>query len=318
MPKEVTHWLIASRVADRLKGSPVFGASAQNPYCLKVGAVFHDLFCYKKIKNQYSVLHGVTEELHGVRGEDTYRIIKVLLAMIRESKEPGHLIAFFTGVVSHIFADSIFHPMVYYHCGSDYDPRSFYKHKALRLHRRFEALIDIYFLKGSNSLDSYLLRDFVLKSECSVIEIMQSCLESFVCEELEPEDKVLVVQAFSSYITKQGLLKNKFLGIILFLLERFCKFGFVKDVSSSFYIPGLEMYTSKVSGKIDYKNPVTGSSYSYKLDELFSLAVEKSVEFCLAMEPVISQKGTVSLNVLGPSLISGIQSSTVDEMKFFT
>jgi hypothetical protein len=92
----------------------------------------------------------------------------------------------------------------------------------------------------------------------------------------------------------------------------------LKDLVSIRYDRGLIKQMDKISGDLNYKNPVTGEVFKKSLDTLLNDSVEKSVDFCLNIEKFIINKRSLVLTYEGPSLKSGISDSTVKDMKYFS
>ncbi|MBF0510631.1 MAG: zinc dependent phospholipase C family protein, partial [Deltaproteobacteria bacterium] len=99
MPKEITHWLIARRLAEKLDGTGYTPSLRQNPNCLMLGAVFHDALFYLP---PYAA---IADHWHGIDGEDTFEMVRRLAGSLDEPSSQGPMRAFLVGVISHIFAD---------------------------------------------------------------------------------------------------------------------------------------------------------------------------------------------------------------------
>ena len=136
MPRELTHWLIAGEAADRLPVGRLSDAIRAHRDVYLLGAVAPDSPFYALIGRQHDVLQRVASAVHGADGRDT-------LGWVPDSATAVGW-AFIAGVCTHIAADAVFHPFVYYFSGSwkAEDPRV--RYRATIRHVRLETAIDEY------------------------------------------------------------------------------------------------------------------------------------------------------------------------------
>jgi len=301
MPKEITHWMVAARVADGLKGSVLGDAVAANRYCLRLGAVFHDSLFYLPKAGKTARFLALAYQLHGTQGEDTYDIVRKLVAASGNSNRPGSLIAFLVGVISHIHADALFHPLVYSLAGNYFDPDHSQRTRAIQVHRRYEALMDLYFCGGLEGLEGYSLRHYLKKAEIPPADLFDKALAGVAREKGLPGLGCAVTRAFKNFAVMQGLYKNQSLSGLLYHLERFLPSS-LKEIAALFYSPQLTAELPGLSAAIRYQNPVTGQVLSQSLKRIFDRAVKKSVAFCRKIEPAIQNKVPLRLTERGPAL----------------
>lgn len=307
MPKEITHWLIAAHVADGLKGGILGNAVASNHCCLRLGAVFHDALFYLPKPSKAAHFLALAYQLHGTKGEDTYDIVRKLAVATINSNRPGPLMAFLVGIVSHIYADALFHPLVYSLTGNHSDPDPAQRTKAIQAHRRYETLMDLCFCGGLQDLKRYSLKQYLKRAEVPPPHLFDNALATLAREKGLPDLSSAVVTAFRNFAIMQSLYKNQILSGLLYRMERFLPYG-LKEISTLFYSPQLTAKLPKLSVVISYQNPVTGQALSQSLRKIFDTAVEKSVAFCRIIEPAIMQKLPLQLTERGPSLEAGLES----------
>lgn len=307
MPKEITHWLIAAQVADESRGTAIGVATASNHFCLTLGAVFHDSLFYLPKVSKTAHFLALPYQLHGTKGEDTYDIVRRLAVTIRDSNRPGPLMAFLVGIVSHIYADALFHPLVHSLTGNCFDPDPAQRTRAIQAHRRYETLMDLYFCGGPENLKKYSLKHYLKKAEIPPPNLFDEALNTVAKEKGLPGLSHAVVRAFRNFAIMQSLYKNQILSSLLYCLERFVPCS-LKEISALFYSPQLTAKLPELSAVISYQNPVTGQAFSQSLKRIFDTTVEKSVAFCRTIEPAIVHKVPLQLTERGPSLEAELES----------
>jgi hypothetical protein len=316
MPKEITHWQIAAQVAEGLKGGAIGDAAAANSNCLMLGAVFHDILFYLRGPGQTLPFLTLADELHGIRGEDTYEIIRNLTSAIMTSKRPGPLMAFMTGLVSHIHTDFLFHPMVFYLTGNYFDPDPAKRTKAVQRHRRIEAMIDLLFCGNPGELKKYSLKGFLKKAEVSVADLFAEALGGFARQKGLPNLFRALDRALKIFVFMQKISRNQVLSYAVYSFQRILPNSF-KEITSLFYAPQINAELLKISGVISYRHPATGRVSEHSVQNIFDMAVEESVAFCRKIEPSIVNNTPMQLNERGPSLEVGLKSVPVEEVSHF-
>lgn len=316
MPKEITHWLIASRVSEALKGSAIGDILSANPFCLKLGAVFPDALFYNRNGKETKRFLTLSDEFHGAGGEDTYRIVQDLHHAAKDAVEKGPIIALMTGIICHIQADSSFHPLVYYLSGNDDDPEPGAKAKAVGAHRRFESLMDLFFCGGASNLKKYSLKDYLLKAEMPSHELLGKALSKIASEKDWPDLNEVMDRAFNFFSFMQNLSHNQVLSRFLYTLDRFFPDKW-REITALFYGPQLNKKISIMTEPITYKNPVTGQESTQRLEEIFQIAVEKTVTIIRGAERAVLS-GELNLELgIGPSLSFGLEKVSKEDAKYF-
>jgi len=316
MPKEITHWQIASRVSEELKGSEIGDLLSINPFCLKLGAVFPDALFYNRNGKETERFLTLSEEFHGAGGEDTYRIIHDLHHVAKDSDERGPIIALMSGIISHIQTDSSFHPLVYYLSGNYDDPEPETRSKAIGAHRRFESLMDLFFCRGPSNLNNYSLKDYLLKAEMPSHKLFGQALLKIASEKDWPDLNDVMDRAFNFFSFMQNLSHNQILSRFFYALERFFpdKWG---EIIALFYGPQLNKKISIMRRPITYKNPVTGRESTQRLEEIFQIAVEKTAAIIRGAEHALLN-GESDLEIgIGPSLSFGLEKVPKEDAKYF-
>jgi hypothetical protein len=313
MPREFTHWKVAEKVSEKLQNTIFSVPLTRYKNILMLGANFHDIIFYVPRFFKKDEIGQLPDILHGSEKEDTFDIIKVIVDSVNRNENNNHLISFLIGVITHIFTDSTFHPMVFYYAGH-YAKEGRMK-KANQRHHKIEALIDFYLCKDIMRNDDYTLANFMNNAEYSPKKLFHEAFSEYFIK-----DKVEFVKAICSGYKRlsivQKLAMNKHINRFFSIVEPFFP-DRLKDASSIRYDTNLLNYISFVSKDIQYRNPVTGCEFSSTLDSLLEKSIEDCVSFCRMIEKFIIDKKHVEIDYKGPSLKAGIPSVSVKEMKYF-
>jgi len=142
VPKELTHWHIADRVAATFGPDPANDRAGRIARAIEthrpaflLGSVAYDSPFYALDFANRSLLAALADDLHGVRGEDTFERFRVNFAD-DAAQLTGTGGAFLAGALTHYAADVTVHPMVNHFC--DGSPI------ASQRHRAFETCLDLY------------------------------------------------------------------------------------------------------------------------------------------------------------------------------
>lgn len=250
MPKEFTHWFVADNIRSRVSAGPVAEVINRHLPLYFLGAVIPDT-PYYALMSKAPVR--VAENLH----DSTLSFFAGGPALAEAEADGwcGEAAAFLLGVYTHLFADAVFHPLVYYYSGIRNHIR----------HRRFESLLDLIFMRASSGS---LPRD------------MMSLVQSISTE----EEKILkwTESLFSPYgnmehavvrrlLRSHGRFHRRFLSRPWCFLFRAAA-GLIpsagmKQVDALFY-PRLEPRFPVPETAVPYRHPVTDESGSHTPGEL--------------------------------------------------
>jgi len=316
VPKEITHWLIGAASTEKLNDTALGRAAADHPHCLKLGAVFPDALFYNRNGSKTKQYTSLADEFHGSGGEDTYQVVRDLYRAVNNSADRGPLMAFFVGLVSHIQADSSFHPLVFYVSG-DYDhPDPLTRAKAVGSHRRFESLMDLYFCGGFKELNSHSLKTMLQKAESPLTALMEGALSEIALEKGWPELVAVTARAFGFFAFMQGLSHNRALSRTLYALDGILPDTW-REVIGLFYGPQLLRKMPLMSEPFQYRNPVTGQEFTQRLDEIFQTAVDRTASICQTIEPALINGDPFPIPDPGPSLAFGLEGASTSQANFF-
>ncbi len=318
MPKEILHWMIADEAVKKLNGSALGKAASAFPNCLRLGAVFPDLFFYiGGYRNSRHYLE-LANAYHGNHGEDTYTILRHLIKLPEKDPFIGQIRAFCAGWIMHIHSDSVFHPLVYYFTGNYNDTDPFVKTRAVQNHRRFETLMDMRF-----SLRSFTgKKAFLLKSVVSGLEIPFHCLIERLPHSSSQgvflnDFHLAALKSLKNFQFLQYISRRRILGSLLRLAHPFLS-DRAREIAAIFDSPQLVSRLSELDGKFYYRNPVTGEGKSAGMDDLFHEAVERIISFCLLAEFAVLNGDPGLIADFGPSLDFGIVGISADKACYFS
>ncbi len=323
MPKEVTHWIITDKVAQKLEGSRWQPILEQFPNIYKLGAVFHDKIYYLSVKTKIDnpriqeKINAIPSRLHGIDGEDTHEIIAALLKSIDEEKgNANHLKALLAGVATHIYADITWHPFVYYFTGDYNDPNPNQLFWAQHDHRKIEALMDLYFAGGYKPIrEKYYLGKFISKLRYPLDSLCEQAGRHFS----DLPEKVFgsyYVQAVREAIYGHQWMRKLAINSQLFYLQKTLPRK-VRLLYSALYNQQLKNFLPRFEKEIMFKNPVTGEEQMIKMNAYLEESVDNCVRFLHSIEDWIfgTQKG--ALPSVGHSLEHGMPPGKVYEMTYF-
>jgi hypothetical protein len=313
MPREFTHWLVAGKVANELKNTIFANSLTKYKNILLLGANFHDIVFYTPRVFKKGEISRLPDILHGSEKEDTFDILKTVVDSINRTNNNDHLIAFLVGLISHIFTDSTFHPMVFYYAG--HFSKKGWLSQSNQRHRKFEALMDYYLCRDMMGNPEYFLSNLLNNPKYPIKELFRESFSEYFIKDKKKFVKALYL-GYRKFSVIQNLALNLGINKILSIIEPYLPFR-LKDATTIRYDPDLLNYLEFISGEIKYKNPVNGDNCSSTLQSLLEKSVKKSVSFCMMIEKFIIEKKHLELSYVGPSLKAGLPSVSVKEMKYF-
>lgn len=316
MPKELMHWYTAAKAAEILGGPQqrILTSLCSADYFL--GAVSLDTLYYSPSKRQ---LQYAADCAHGKHGENTYGFLLEAVEAIESFSEKVYPIyAFLCGVLAHIAADSVFHPLVYYYCGIQ---------DATERHWLFETRMDLA-VQDRVKVRSY--RKLLSKSQLERRDFFRLL-------------RVLFAQPLADDSVHDGSSQEAFLRAIAVSLNSCVRrFSIIQALfrsasaacvftTMSHVIPRLGRYLAlsyvaqrhrnrdAFASVIPYVHPATGREETVRLDELVERAAKLAAGSSAALwsvlcEPKKAERRRMLQSWCGPSLETGLIGSTKDFM----
>lgn len=306
MPKEITHWLLAEEVSGRLRGTPFEEPLKRNGNILRIGAIVHDAPYYYLKPDREKRFGDLPRKLHGTV-DDAYELIGALLSytLERSRQEEEPLLAFLVGLVTHLFADALMHPLIFYLTGR-YDDPSFRQGTVARQdHRRLESLIDMHLAGGYDRVRGYSLATFLRTAEVPLIGLYNHVGNAWLEPGRAPDFAGGLSSAFRLFAFLQGLFRNPLLGRLAFRLFAITP-AIVREILALSYSPQLLRYEERITGTIRYRHPCTGREQAHTIATLFQEAVEQSVAFCRGLEPLLDSRANRPARLVLPVVDPGL------------
>lgn len=319
MPKEITHWLIAEEVGRRIS------LRVEHPELLRLGAIVHDVLYYVRLGNDARCT-ALANTLHGSVGEDTFRILRDLVEGNMHNSNNAALRSFLLGAVTHICADVIFHPYIYYTAGNFLEKRTHFQ--AWHNHRALESAIDLAFCRSlSVKPESKTLSKDIHRSKQDlmlILERLATAQRKAGCQ-VQAED---YWQGYTTLGRLRPLLTNTALNALLDDVERHFPSLLRKTLSAeSWSYLGLRYSEQNswnvhdVQTRLYYRHPVSGEEYETSLQELFDNAVQGSARVWQHLEKTILLEKTSPrsepLWEKGKSLEVGLHGVPSAAMRYF-
>lgn len=293
------------------------------------GSVAPDLFYYDLtiFGEKSRVAWG--EIIHGRDAEDTMLHVVALLDQSRSLREndprrSSQLLAFACGFLTHIAADTIFHPYVYSSTGNYYAPDPLERKHAESRHRLFETCMDYHIL----GLRNQNLREFQLSARIALRSDEKKAILPAYADALRighgidvDADHVrrIVQRACRKANRIVGLFQNRLLSRLIVWLNRGLN-GALDTIASAVYGP------HRARAHLDFENlpatphPVTGEQMKGgDVRDLIEKAVVRATHFVDISYDY--REGRIELtdlrSVLRPfSLNNGLEQVRADAMQY--
>lgn len=305
MPKEIIHFLVAEKAADTLHDSPFNETIHRHQAALVLGAVFPDAFFYLTGRQPGEVLQA-GKRLHGEDGRDTFDFLKKTARHAHDN--PGAPRSFVVGLAAHLAADIVLHPMVFYHTGNTNTDR-----KAVERHRMLETVMDMAAISHRRELKRFPIRKVLRETNLDLLYPVDALAELAGTD--EEDGRQAARDAFLIFAALQLQFPKGFTSRFAHWLKALSPRG-LKEFWALFYAPQFKRHVPKVSGPIEYRDPVTGQQRTETLRELMTRAADKAVELCRALEPLVFEGRDVDIGI-GPCLSTGIPGTTLADAVHF-
>jgi hypothetical protein len=288
MPKEITHWLIARQVTKDLRGTEIGELAAEFPNCVDLGAVMHDTPYYAGSSRWKQPMQRFANIMHG-RGIDAFSVIHSMSTAATMTQNPAPVRAMIIGMLTHIAADSIFHPLVYHETGNYRDPDPALRTRAVQQHRRFETALDVYLAGTLANIRNFSLRRMMRDCEIPVAVLLREAFitaaDDFTCPGL-PDG---LLQALQTFKRMQAVYTQPFIGRIAEFMHPVLPHK-SREITALFYCPASARQALNLHGPHSIPDPGTGSLRTCSIRELYDKAVALSLELCSELGPAVLGK----------------------------
>ncbi|SOB60945.1 conserved protein of unknown function [Pseudodesulfovibrio profundus] len=316
MPKELIHFTIAEKTAQRLEGSRFARPVSNQKEGLLLGSVFHDALFYAVLPG-CRPLERLAHKLHGARGQDTFNLIRFQADHILSSANKDLACAILVGLVSHLYADSVMHPFVWHYTGDYYADNDKRKSLARQRHRALESLMDMVACPEKVRNKKYYLRTLIQQTPDIItngLPIKRLAQETHT----SPEEVTKGLEkSWQLYQTLQRLFPIPYLARLLFSLRKVTP-DFFTELTMLFYCPQLLKQGDKLQESITFRHPVTRKEKMTTLSGLIDQAAIRAAELCLEIEDDVFSGRAINLSQTGPSMDSGLKRVSTAEMTTFS
>ena len=124
MPEEYAHWTLAEKVYLTIEYPDLKSLIAENKSLYELGVGVSDTPFYSVLGRRMREFLLAGRRLHGQDGENTFSFLAALRDY-SDLQKNNQAWAFLLGAITHIVADSQFHPFVYYLSGNPLFSKAF-------------------------------------------------------------------------------------------------------------------------------------------------------------------------------------------------
>ncbi len=319
MPKEITHWMLAEKVCRNIDAdSPLKKIIARHKNLYLAGAVIVDSPLYLLFGKEAKMMNLLGQKIHD-NPDDSYKpVANVIHHHARDV--PDDVLSLVLGVITHIHADSFFHPLVYYISGNNLTGHKTGRDNAMILHRKLEGYMDLYYADGfqlqNRGLVSQVLNNAEMEKNrlLNVLAILYSGIDGFQ----NLKDIRTIKKALSSHAVIQKLFNNNPLKIILKLLDT------IPGADMEFYMSLVYPFHAPGPGSIfrypfSYRHPVTGEEFQHSIKDLEEKMIRETLHVFGLIEDHLknhSLAGAFS-QLRGPNLCTGMPGTRASDMRYF-
>lgn len=319
MPKEYAHWTLAEKVYLAVQDPELKSLLAENKGLYELGAVAPDIPFYTFWGRRGREFLSAGWNLHGQDGKNTFAFLSNLNRFynLQNDDDGNRLIwAFMLGVITHIMADSQFHPMVYYFSGSRLHPDRKVSKKATCRHRMIETYLDLHYMQTFSLSHRGKLGAILEKLEIkrTGLATLLSCL--FFSRDDYPQ------RIIQRSIWRHKVIQSQFFSIpykmILSILNKF-PFINLDDVVVLFYPRQRDLPIPFFHKPIRFLHPVTGKMFEQTLTDLENCVVNVCHKIFSDLECWRTGKSPEFRleSLRGPSALTGLSVSKSGAMVHF-
>lgn len=328
MPRELVHWAVFDQAVIRLKPKAAKLSrllDEAKPFH-RLGAVLQDAPYY--LRSGRSEFVTVAKVLHGNQGEDTLEPLRVIAGQIRKFpwEEQPRIFAALAGMVSHVAADSHFHPFVYYFTGNYYEPNRTLRRLARTRHRILEVYLESWCQskfpqEGPHSISRFLKQLAVRDS----MHLEQALSEVCRVWKTPPDAKIATFDdCWRQSLSWLGFSQKLFLSPVCGAIMAGAAAVFPDSVGELEALCAFRRHEDAFfeAETFEFRNPVTGESSRASVAELFERSVASTVEYLedLAMFLEHREEDPAALwaGKVGPSLCFGIPGARNLDATYFS
>ena len=313
MPKELIHFKTAEKTVALLADTRFAPGLEAYPQGVLLGAVFHDALFYGATPRALPMTR-MAHRIHGARGEDTYALLRLQARHAARAPNRDLACALLVGMASHLWADTVMHPMVWHLTGDYYAASRREKSLARQRHRALESLMDMTACPEMVGRPLYRIRNQLASLGSDLYEALP--LDGMAELAGIKPDKAgpALASAFKVFAGFQGLFPVRWLARALYAASAWLP-DTAREITALFYAPQWLDQADRVTGPIRYHDPVSGEVREESLAELMDRAAVRAEALCRRLEPAVFDGAGQVLPEIGPSLDSGRRGAGTKEMR---
>ena len=319
MPKEATHWILAEQTWQAMPDGLLKMEIRENKALYYLGAIVFDTPYYVVTGQNRSNLLAAAQRLHGYNASRAFNPFGPLarnLETLPEGYRP-----FLAGALTHVAADAVFHPFIYYFSGSDEGVPPNQAARAKARHRRLETALDLSFLSrnGNASFRNLLLPALYRHRENEERAFMRLLNLLYFGRVLLKDSslKLAVWQHALIHVLIHQKRIHQFIELIDILWPRQARR--IKPVEALFYATCQEADPRFFQRPLVYRHPVTGEERNESTNDLQDRTVALALEFLDRIDN-LERQADLKQRLAGatfPSLYSGLPPDRSLRMRFF-
>ncbi|WP_196772770.1 zinc dependent phospholipase C family protein [Pseudodesulfovibrio alkaliphilus] len=319
MPKDLIHFDTAKRTARGLADTRFAPCLAAEGHGLLLGSVFHDALFYAAWPGD-APLERLAHALHGAQGEDTYALVRMLTTHARRNGS-SLAVSILVGVVSHLFADAVMHPLVWHLTGDYYATDAKARSLARQRHRALESLMDMVACPHMLGRSRYSLR-FMLHRCPALLENGLPVADLAAMAGMDSDAaRAGLARAWRIFALFQAAYWSRPLALAAFALRPHLP-PTAAELAALAYAPQLLRQARPLSGSISFRHPVTGERHSATLDQLTDEAAQRAAALCRKLEPAVFgpkplEPNRIAPGETGPSMDAGLPGVESGRMRHF-
>lgn len=314
MPKELTHWTLAEKAYQEIDTDSALKKIIRGYKNLYLaGAVIADTPFYQLYGRDGKIMNHLGTGMHDNPNGYT-PVASVINAYAPHI--PHDVLSLLLGFLSHVHADSTFHPLVYYFSGSSRRGDKKARNRASVFHHTLEAYLDIYYTREfqleNRGLFSQVLKNLEME-EKRFLDVLSALYSQ------EPNASISYIKkALRAHANIQRLFDNNVVKVILEVLNRIpgTDMGIYR---SSFYPLRKPEPGSIFLHPFSYRHPVTGEKLHQSVKELEEKTIRETLKIFEFIENCISNNSLAEMfsELRGPNLHTGMTDANEPDMHCF-
>jgi len=319
MPKEATHWILAKQTWQAMPDGLLKTKIRGNKALYYLGAIAFDTPYYVLTGKNRSDLYAAAQRLHSYNADSSFNPFE-LLVKSSETLPEGYQ-PFLAGALTHIAADAVFHPFIYYFSGSNENVPSDQATRATARHRRLETALDMYFFKREEGAafknlcltDLYRKRENEEKAFLKLLNLLY--FGKFLVKDFSL--KLAVRQHAIIHILIHHKWIHRFLETLDILWPG--QALWLQPIEALFYATCQDTDPNFSQQSFAYRHPVTGEERHESINDLQARMVTQSLTFLEIIDNIDRQEDLKKrlAGAVFPSLYHGLPPDQNVKMHFF-